>query len=107
MDRNGQPLPLKHDSFDYLDKAVKFDSEFLSSLKVVDYSLLLLIDEEKQYIRTGIIEYLRIYDWEKKIEHHGKKIIKGVDPTIITPEGYKDRFVKAMRKYFMYIPQDC
>ena len=106
VDRNGEPLPLKAENYDFIDKAIKNDSDFLSTLRVVDYSLLLLIDEERSFVRMGVIDYLRLYDFEKHLEHMGKKIIKGTTPTITTPEDYKERFQKAMKKYFMVVPND-
>jgi len=106
VNRNGEPLPLKQEHFEFFDKAIKNDSEFLARLKVVDYSLLVLIDEPNQILRMGIIDYLRIYDLEKQLEYMGKKFIKGKTPTIVTPEYYKDRFKTAMERYFIAAPSE-
>jgi len=78
----------------------------LCQLGVVDYSLLLIIDEKNQQIRMGIIDYLRKYDFEKKAEHVVKKTIKGHTPTITSPEDYKNRFQKAFKRNFMKIEVD-
>jgi len=106
VNRNGEPLPLKHDQFEFFDRAMRNDSEFLARLKVVDYSLLVLIDDANKILRMGIIDYLRIYDLEKQLEYMGKKFIKGKTPTIVTPEFYKDRFKSAMERFFISAPSD-
>ena len=104
VNRNGEPLPIKEKYFEYFEKAVKNDTEFLAGLKVVDYSLLLLYDEKNRIMKMGIIDYLRMYDLEKVLEHLGKKLIKGSTPTITSPDEYKERFQKAMKAYFMLAP---
>lgn len=45
IDRNGEPLPINEKDYDIVEKALEFDSEFLLEVKVVDYSLLLIIDK--------------------------------------------------------------
>jgi len=104
--RNGEPIPMKQEQYDFFEKATRNDSEFLARLKVVDYSLLLVMDEENRSLRMGIIDYLRIFDFEKQMEYIGKKIIKGAQPTIITPEDYKERFQKSMRRCFTPAPSE-
>jgi len=103
IDRNGEPLPIRSECYDLIEKGIKNDSEFLASLKVVDYSLLLILDEKNSKVRMGIIDYLRLYDFEKQLEHVGKKFIKGTTPTITGPDDYKKRFQRAMAKYFMEV----
>jgi hypothetical protein len=50
----------------------------------VDYSLLLIIDLDKKFIKIGIIDYLRKYTWDKEWETNFKTMIKlGLEPTII------------------------
>ena len=100
LDRNSQPLPIKSKSYKILEQALKNDSDFLCNMNVMDYSLLLIYDEESDVLKMGIIDYLRMYDLEKQIEHMGKKIMKGVNPTITKPEDYKERFLNAMSKLF-------
>lgn len=65
LSRNGEPLPIQAEDMEYLEKAIKSDTSFLASLKLIDYSMLLIIDEENFVTRMGIIDYLRIYDFEK------------------------------------------
>jgi len=103
IQRNGEPIPLTADSFAFIEKAIMNDTKFLAGLEIVDYSLLLILDENKSTFRMGIIDYLRMYDLEKQLEHVGKKFIKGATPTIVSPDNYSERFQKAMKKYFMPI----
>ena len=81
----------------------------LQSADVMDYSLLVGIDEEKKELVIGIIDYLRQYTWDKQLETWVKAsgILGGPKneaPTIISPLQYKKRFRKAMSKYFLTVP---
>jgi len=105
VDRNGAPIPIKAENYAFIERAIKNDSEFLASQRKVDYSLLLMFDEQTATLRMGIIDYLRNYDLEKQLEFVGKRIIKGTVPTIISPDDYKERFKKAMKKYFIPVHQ--
>lgn len=90
-----------------LDMAVVNDTLFLSLLKVVDYSILLGVDEENGRLVAGIIDYMRHYDLVKKIESGMKQVgmIAGqAAPTIVPPQLYKRRFRQAMDRYFMAVP---
>lgn len=102
IDQNGEPLSLKIEFHETLIKALKNDTKFLSSHNLVDYSLLLIIDPKSNKIKVGIIDYLRLYTWDKQVESMGKYVInKGQIPTIINPLEYSTRFMEAMSKYFM------
>ncbi|KAK1607812.1 hypothetical protein QYE76_031485 [Lolium multiflorum] len=92
-----------------LERAVWNDTSFLASADVMDYSLLVGIDEEKKELVIGIIDYLRQYTWDKQLETWVKAsgILGGPKneaPTIISPLQYKKRFRKAMSKYFLTVP---
>ena len=81
----------------------------LQSADVMDYSLLVGIDEEKKELVIGIIDYLRQYTWDKQLETWVKAsgILGGPKneaPTVISPLQYKKRFRKAMSKYFLTVP---
>jgi len=92
-----------------LERAVWNDTSFLASLDVMDYSLLVGIDEEKKELVVGIIDFLRQYTWDKQLETWVKAsgILggpKNESPTVISPIQYKKRFRKAMSRYFLGVP---
>ena len=89
--------------------SVHNDTLFLSKMDVVDYSLLLIVIDDKEefgeghkLIRVGIIDYIRKYTWDKQVEHIVKTIIHGFNsPTIVSPGDYKERFNSAVKSYFI------
>ncbi|KAL7100307.1 hypothetical protein ACP275_09G138600 [Erythranthe tilingii] len=92
-----------------LERAVWNDTGFLANIDVMDYSLLVGVDEEKQELVLGIIDFMRQYTWDKHLETWVKAsgILggpKNASPTIISPEQYKKRFRKAMTTYFLMVP---
>ena len=106
-DFNNEPIPLEKDLYSLLLVSVYNDTLFLSKMGIVDYSLLLYInekDEDHSIIRVGIIDYIRKYTWDKKVEHFVKTIMNGFNsPTIINPCDYKERFIAAIKSYFIGI----
>lgn len=81
----------------------------LQSIDVMDYSLLVGIDEERKELVLGIIDFMRQYTWDKQLETWVKAsgILggpKNASPTIISPKQYKKRFRKAMTAYFLTVP---
>jgi len=84
------------------------DTLFLSIINVVDYSILVGLDEKKHELVVGIIDYLRQYDIVKRTEYMSKSVgmmVAGKDePTIIPPTQYRRRFQSAMERYFMSVP---
>ena len=92
-----------------LRQALSVDTEFLASLSVMDYSLSLGIDEERQELVLGIIDYIRTFTWDKRLEMVVKKglAIGGghkLSPTILSPALYRSRFCEAMQRYFLPVP---
>ncbi|URE23905.1 Phosphatidylinositol-4-phosphate 5-Kinase [Musa troglodytarum] len=51
-----------------LERAVWNDTAFLASIDVMDYSLLVGVDENKQELVVGIIDFMRQYTWDKHLE---------------------------------------
>ena len=106
-DFNNEPIPLEKDLYGLLLVSVYNDTLFLSKMGIIDYSLLLHIkdiDGSNSEIRVGIIDYVRKYTWDKKLEHLVKTIINGFNsPTIINPNDYKERFISAIKSYFIGI----
>uniref|UniRef100_A0A0E0M102 1-phosphatidylinositol-3-phosphate 5-kinase n=1 Tax=Oryza punctata TaxID=4537 RepID=A0A0E0M102_ORYPU len=94
-----------------MERAVWNDTSFLASLDVMDYSLLVGVDEKKNELVIGIIDFLRQYTWDKQLETWVKAsgILGGPKneaPTVISPIQYKKRFRKAMSRYFLAVPDD-
>ncbi|XP_051114161.1 1-phosphatidylinositol-3-phosphate 5-kinase FAB1B-like isoform X2 [Andrographis paniculata] len=92
-----------------LERAVWNDTAFLASIDVMDYSLLVGVDEEKHELVLGIIDFMRQYTWDKHLETWVKASgilggSKNVPPTVISPKQYKTRFRKAMTTYFLMVP---
>ncbi|CAD8079942.1 unnamed protein product [Paramecium sonneborni] len=104
IDRNAEPILLQNDCYIYNDKAFQSDCKFLLRKQIVDYSLLLIINNKQKKIRMGIIDYLRFYTWDKETERLLKFVLKGGKvPTIINPNDYKQRFLTAIGKYFIHV----
>lgn len=84
------------------------DTSFLSAMDVMDYSLVIGIDEESHNLYVGIIDWLRTFTWDKRVENwvKGTSLVgkKGKDPTIVTPKQYKTRFREAMDRYILEVP---
>ncbi|KAI4357676.1 hypothetical protein L6164_001610 [Bauhinia variegata] len=92
-----------------LERAVWNDTSFLASVDVMDYSLLVGVDDEKKELVLGIIDFMRQYTWDKHLETWVKAsgILggpKNAPPTIVSPKQYKKRFRKAMTTYFLTLP---
>jgi len=103
----GRPFPLHDRAKAYFNNAVLNDTLFLSLINVVDYSILVGMDEENKELVVGIIDYMRQYDIIKKMERMGKSVgmIAGqAEPTVIQPPNYRNRFQAAMERYFMMVP---
>ncbi|TVU05669.1 hypothetical protein EJB05_48841 [Eragrostis curvula] len=93
-----------------LERAVWNDTSFLAGIDVMDYSLLVGVDDEKQELVLGIIDFMRQYTWDKHLETWVKSsgILggpKNAPPTVISPMQYKKRYRKAMSAYFIVIPE--
>jgi len=104
------PLYVNQLDKDLLMNAIRRDSAFLTSQHMMDYSLLVGICDEDNSLVVGIIDYIRQYDWNKKIETMVKEIkSSGVfggqakTPTVIPPSRYKGRFEEAMNRYFSVV----
>ncbi|MQL72762.1 hypothetical protein Taro_005122 [Colocasia esculenta] len=90
-----------------LQRAIWNDTSFLTSINVMDYSLLVGVDKQRRELVFGIIDYLRQYTWDKQLETWVKSSLvvpKNALPTVISPKEYKKRFRKFMAKYFLTVP---
>jgi len=110
-----------------LRDAIQRDSSFLEKNLVMDYSLLVGLDKKNGVLVLGIIglshlipfnvwnnltflliDYIRTFTLDKRVESiiKGSGILggKGKDPTVVNPERYKQRFIDAMDRYFLTVP---
>ncbi|CAG5098005.1 Similar to fab1: Putative 1-phosphatidylinositol 3-phosphate 5-kinase (Drosophila melanogaster) [Cotesia congregata] len=76
------PLYIRPHSKSVLNKAIEQDTKFLADNSVMDYSLLLETMVKKSGILGG----------------------QGKLPTIVSPEEYRARFIAAMHRYFLPVP---
>ncbi|KAK8858596.1 hypothetical protein IAR55_002825 [Kwoniella newhampshirensis] len=104
------PFYLRDHSKRILRTALFNDTLFLSNLNVMDYSLVVGVDSERHELVVGIVDYIRTFTWDKKLESWVKDSAflggagKG-EPTIVTPRQYKIRFRTAMERfYFPSVP---
>ncbi|KAK8866021.1 hypothetical protein IAR55_001172 [Kwoniella newhampshirensis] len=88
-----------------LAEAISLDTRFLSSQSIMDYSLLLGLDETRKEIVVGLVDAIGSYDFFKTIESRGKMVInRGGEVTIIPPDQYRERFENALKQYFIACP---
>jgi 1-phosphatidylinositol-3-phosphate 5-kinase len=101
------PLLIREHSKKILKASIYNDTLFLSKLNVMDYSLLVGLDEASNELVIGIVDLLRTFTWDKKLESWVKEtglLGGGSEPTIVTPRQYKNRFREAMDRYFVMVP---
>lgn len=102
------PLFIREHSKKLLRAAVWNDTLFLSKLDVMDYSLLVGVDDKQGELVVGIVDFVRTFTWDKKLESWVKEtgILGGGghEPTIVSPKQYKTRFRNSMEQYFLMVP---
>lgn len=102
------PLYIRPHAKAVLNKAIEMDTKFLADNSVMDYSLLVGLEPNTDELVLGIIDYIRTFTWDKKLETMVKKsgILGGQGklPTIVSPEEYRARFIAAMHRYFLPVP---
>ena len=103
------PLFAREHSKRLLRASVWNDTLFLARQNVMDYSLMIAIDENKKELVVGIIDCIRTYTWDKKLESWIKD--RGFAgggrnrPTVTSPKEYKSRFREAMARYVLEAPK--
>ncbi|KAF9567866.1 hypothetical protein CPC08DRAFT_807848 [Agrocybe pediades] len=103
------PFYLREHSKRILRGALYNDSKFLADINVMDYSLVCGVDSQNNELVIGIVDYIRTYTWDKKLESWVKEsaFLGGAgrgEPTIVTPKQYRQRFLAAMERYFPLVP---
>ncbi|ETI28878.1 hypothetical protein G647_01330 [Cladophialophora carrionii CBS 160.54] len=108
------PLFAREHSKKLLRSSVHNDTLFLARQNVMDYSLMVAIDDTRKELVVGIIDCIRTYTWDKKLESwikdRGLVPVRGGGakgrPTVTSPREYKKRFREAMGRYVLEAP-DC
>ena len=105
------PLLLSEAGKRLLSASVYNDTVFLTALNVMDYSLLVGVDEAAGRLVVGIIDYMRPYTMDKQAEFYYKSAMDRVAlkptldaPTVIPPPEYRQRFRHAMARDFLAAP---
>ncbi|KAI8141356.1 hypothetical protein BJV82DRAFT_618896 [Fennellomyces sp. T-0311] len=99
-------LPTTHHSKALLiDTALQSDTEFIEKCNIMDYSLLVGIDETNKEIIVGIVDFIGAYTWYKKIESKSKSTLKPQKQvTVLPPQQYRARFCREISNYFCSVP---
>ncbi|KAJ7249724.1 hypothetical protein B0H12DRAFT_1121540 [Mycena haematopus] len=88
-----------------LHEAIKSDAEFLAKSNIMDYSLLLGVDQERKQIACGLVDTIGSYTFAKTLEYKAKQgLNSGKEVTVIPPTEYQERFVSALEGYFVACP---
>lgn len=102
------PLFVREHTKKMLRTSLYNDSLFLTKMNVMDYSLVIGINEQARTVYAGLVDFVRTYTWDKKIESwvKGRTTTRVKEPTVISPRQYKVRFRESMEQYFLMVP-DC
>ncbi|KAJ7052946.1 hypothetical protein C8F01DRAFT_1169335 [Mycena amicta] len=90
-----------------LQEAIRSDAEFLARSNIMDYSLLLGVDQERKQIACGLVDTIGSYTFAKTLEYKAKQGLNsgsGKEVTVIPPTEYQERFVSALEGYFLPCP---
>ncbi|KAF9427740.1 1-phosphatidylinositol-3-phosphate 5-kinase [Podila epigama] len=87
-----------------LSESLANDSLFLQQFNIMDYSLLVAVGDEKQELVVGIVDFIRPFTWDKKLESWVKDAVGSKEPTIVSPAQYRKRFRNAMNRHLDMVP---
>ncbi|KAK5158100.1 hypothetical protein LTR04_005314 [Oleoguttula sp. CCFEE 6159] len=97
------PLFVREHSKKLLKASVYNDTLWLSKQNIMDYSLMAGFDDERKELIVGIIDCIRTYTWDKRIESWWKRGDRN-KPTITSPKEYRNRFRVSMMNYVLQAP---
>ncbi|KAL1631999.1 Mitochondrial distribution and morphology protein 12 [Neofusicoccum ribis] len=98
-----KPIFVREHTKKTLTLSVYNDTLFLSKQNVMDYSLMAGFNDSNREIVVGIIDCIRTYTWDKKLETWIKDRGKN-KPTVTSPKDYRQRFRVAMSSYILQAP---
>ncbi|KAI9287807.1 hypothetical protein BC943DRAFT_201630 [Umbelopsis sp. AD052] len=88
-----------------IEQALQNDATFLAECNIMDYSLLVGIDDEKKEMIVGIVDFIGTFTWFKKLESTSKSALQPhKEVTVLSPNKYKTRFCETILDYFLGIP---
>jgi 1-phosphatidylinositol-3-phosphate 5-kinase len=97
------PLFVREHHRKLLQASVWNDTLWLCKQNVMDYSLMAGFDDDAKQLVVGIIDCIRTYTWDKKLESWIKDRGKN-KPTITSPKDYRNRFRVSMMQYVLQAP---
>lgn len=97
------PLFVREHARKLMQASVWNDTMWLCKQNVMDYSLMAGFDDERKELIVGIIDCIRTYTWDKKLESWIKDRGKN-KPTITSPKDYRNRFRVSMMQYVLQAP---
>ncbi|KAF2224625.1 hypothetical protein BDZ85DRAFT_196656 [Elsinoe ampelina] len=97
------PLFVREHARKLVKASVWNDTMWLCRQNVMDYSLMAGFDDESRLLFVGIIDCIRTYTWDKKLESWIKDRGKN-KPTITSPKDYRNRFRVSMMQYVLQSP---
>lgn len=97
------PVYVRNHSMGFLASSISNDTLFCSKQNVMDYSLIVGLYDDRQELMVGIIDYIRTYTWDKKLESWIKDRGKN-KPTVRSPKEYRNRFRASISRYFPLAP---
>ncbi|KAF9995690.1 1-phosphatidylinositol-3-phosphate 5-kinase, partial [Entomortierella chlamydospora] len=87
-----------------LSDSLANDSQFLQRFNIMDYSLLVAVADDQQELLVGIVDFIRPFTWDKKLESWVKDAVGSREPTIVSPAQYRKRFRSAMNRHLDMVP---
>ncbi len=100
---SNSPIYVRNHSDSLLASSISNDTLFCSKQNVMDYSLIVGLYDDRKELLVGIIDYIRTYTWDKKLESWIKDRGKH-KPTVMVPKDYRNRFRASIPRYFPLAP---
>ncbi|KAL7331281.1 hypothetical protein PS15p_203492 [Mucor circinelloides] len=101
-------LSVHEQSKSTMELAIINDTDFLSRCNIMDYSLLVGIDQNNSEMTVGIVDFIGAYTWYKKLESKSKSTLQPrKEVTVVPPDQYKHRFCREVCDYFIAVPGKC
>ncbi|OAD08562.1 hypothetical protein MUCCIDRAFT_158764 [Mucor lusitanicus CBS 277.49] len=96
-------LPVHEQSKSTMELAILNDTDFLSRCNIMDYSLLVGIDQNNAEMTVGIVDFIGAYTWYKKLESKSKSTLQPrKEVTVVPPDQYRHRFCREANSTLSY-----